>query len=167
MNMEGCPGSRMVDMRQEESAAGGSAAGGSSVEHTEGAVQSQLRQWPIQLHLVSPAAPYFGGADVVLSADCVAYALGGFHSEHLKGKSLAIACPKLDEGQDVYLEKIKSLCDDAQINTLTVMIMQVPCCSGLLNLAVEAVKQADRKVPLKSLVVSIEGEILQDEWIEI
>lgn len=162
MNMEGCPGSRMVDMRQEESA-----AGGSSVDHAEGAVQSQLRQWPIQLHLVSPEAPYFAGADVVLSADCVAYAIGGFHSEHLKGKTLAIACPKLDEGQDVYLEKIKSLCDDAQINTLTVMIMQVPCCSGLLNLAVQAVKQADRKVPLKSLVVSIEGEVLQDEWVEV
>ena len=156
MNREACPGSLMVDMRREEIAS----------EHTEGAVQSQLRQWPIQLHLISPSAPYYVGADVLLSADCVAYALGGFHPEYLKGKSLAIACPKLDEGHDVYLEKIKSLIDDAQINTLTVMVMQVPCCSGLLNLAVQASRQAERKVPLKCLVVSPEGEILQDEWVE-
>ena len=103
---------------------------------------------------------------MLLSADCVAYAIGGFHPEYLRGKSLAIACPKLDEGHDVYLEKIKSLIDDAQINTLTVMVMQVPCCNGLLNLAVRALQQAERKVPLKCLVVSIEGEILQDEWVE-
>ena len=146
----------MVDMRREENVS----------EHTALAVQSQLGQWPIQLHLVSPSAPYFSGADVLLSADCVAYALGGFHPEYLKGKSLAIACPKLDQGQDVYLEKLKSLIDDAEINTLTVMVMQVPCCNGLLNLAVQASRQAERKVPLKCLVVSIEGEILQDEWVE-
>jgi hypothetical protein len=156
MNMDECPGSRTVDLRQKES----------QPEQSSGTVQSQLRQWPIQLHLVSPAAPYYQGADVLLSADCVAYALGGFHSEHLKGKSIAIACPKLDEGQDVYLEKITSMFDEAQINTLTVMVMQVPCCSGLLNLAVQASQQAKRKVPLKCLVVSLEGEILQDEWVE-
>jgi len=156
MNTEGCPGSRTVDMRQEESAS----------EHIAGAVPSQLRQWPVQLHLISPSAPYYAGADVVLSADCVAYALGGFHPEYLKGKSLAIACPKLDDGQDVYLEKIKSLIDDVQINTLTVMVMQVPCCNGLLNLAVQASRQSERKVPLKCLVVGIDGAILQDEWVE-
>lgn len=156
MNMHECPGSRTVDLRQKES----------QPEQSTGTVQSQLRQWPIQLHLVSPAAPYYQGADVLLSADCVAYALGGFHPAHLKGKSLAIACPKLDEGQDVYLEKIKSMFDEAQINTLTVMIMQVPCCSGLLNLAVQASQQAKRKVPIKGLVVGLEGEILQDEWVE-
>ena len=156
MNREACPGSLVVDMRYEESAS----------EPAAGAVRSQLRQWPIQLHMISPSAPYYAGTDVLLSADCVAYALGGFHPEYLKGKSLAIACPKLDEGQDVYLEKIKSLIDDAEINTLTVMVMQVPCCNGLLNLAVQASRQAERKVPLKRLVVSIDGEILQDEWVE-
>ena len=156
MNMHGCPGSHMIDMRKNES----------SPEQVTGKIRSQLQQWPIQLHLVSPAAPYYQGADVLLSADCVAYALGGFHPEYLKGKSLAIACPKLDEGQDVYLEKIKSLFDDAEINTLTVMIMQVPCCSGLLNLAMRASQLAERKVPIKCLVVGVEGEILQEEWVE-
>ncbi len=128
-------------------------------------VKSQLRQWPVQLHLVSPLAPYFQGADVLLSADCVAYALGNFHSDYLKGKALAIACPKLDAEQDIYVEKIKSLIEDAKINTLTVMIMQVPCCSGLLKLAEQAVQASNRKVPIKYMVVGMQGEILQEAWV--
>jgi len=119
----------------------------------------------MQLHLVSPQAPYFEKADVVLSADCVAYALADFHKDYLKGKSLAIACPKLDDGQEAYVEKIVSLLDDAKINTLTVMIMQVPCCRGLLNIAQRAVQLAKRKVPVKAIVVSLQGDILSEEWV--
>jgi len=130
-------------------------------------VESQLRQWPIQLHLIQPTAPYYQKKDVLLAADCVAFAIGNFHNEFLKGESLAIACPKLDEGQDVYMEKVKSWLEDAEINTLTVMIMQVPCCSGLLYLAKQAASQAKRKVPIKSLVVSLQGEILSEEWVSI
>ncbi len=74
-----------------------------------------MRQWPIQLHLISPTAPYYQGANVLLTADCVAYALGDFHSKFLKGNSIAIACPKLDEGQDIYQQKIKSRFEDAKI----------------------------------------------------
>ncbi|NWF57715.1 MAG: 4Fe-4S ferredoxin [Syntrophaceae bacterium] len=151
----GCPGSRMVDLRGKNDPA---------KEEATGKIQSQLRQWPIQLHLISPTASYYQGADVLLTADCVGYALGGFHPEYLKGKSLAIACPKLDEGQDIYQQKIKSWIDDAQINTLTVLIMQVPCCMGLLNLAQQAAKEANRKVPVKYMVVGIQGEVLKEEW---
>jgi hypothetical protein len=129
-----------------------------------GTIESQLRQWPIQLHLISPTAPYYQGADVLLTADCVAYALGDYHRQFLKGKSLAIACPKLDEGQDVYVEKIKAWFDEAKINTLTVLIMQVPCCTGLLNLAQQAAQAAKRKVPVKYVVVGLQGEILREEW---
>ena len=129
-----------------------------------GSVQSQLTQWPVQMHLISPMAPYFQGADVVLTADCVAYALGSYHSAYLKGKAIGIACPKLDEGQEEYLEKIKSWIDDAKINTLTVMIMQVPCCRGLLELAKEAASQAKRKVPIKYVVVGLQGQILEESW---
>jgi hypothetical protein len=129
-----------------------------------GKVKSQLRQWPIQLHLISPTAPYYQGADVLLTADCVGYALGSFHPDFLKGKSLAIACPKLDEGQDTYLKKIKSWFEDAKINTLTVLIMQVPCCMGLLNLAKQAAEEAKRKVPIKYVVVGLQGNILQEGW---
>ena len=110
-----CPGSRMEDFRGKDEAA-----------DDAGKRASQLRQWPIQLHLISPMAPYYQKADVLLSADCVAYAAGDFHKDYLKGKSIAIGCPKLDEGQEVYSEKVTSLIDDAKINTLTVMTMQVP-----------------------------------------
>ncbi|MCX7826519.1 MAG: 4Fe-4S binding protein [Verrucomicrobiae bacterium] len=124
---------------------------------------SQLTHWPIQLHLLSPTAPQYRGRDVLLAADCVAFAVGDFHKEHLQGRSLAIACPKLDDGQEVYVEKLRAMMDDAKINTLTVMIMQVPCCRGLLNLAQEAVAQAKHKVPLKTVVVGLRGEIVQAE----
>lgn len=153
---DGCPGSKTIDRREEQSASEESAA----------KIKSQLRQWPIQLHLISPQAPYYQGADVLLVADCVAYALGGFHGEFLKGKSLAIACPKLDEGQDEYTEKIKSWLEDAKINTLTVLTMEVPCCLGLLSLAQEALGAASRKVPLKHIVIGLQGDVQQEEWVE-
>jgi hypothetical protein len=151
----GCPGSRMFDFRAKEAPAQAQTA----------EVTSQLRQWPIQLHLISPQAPYYQGADVLLVADCVAYALGNFHAGYLKGKSIAIACPKLDEGQDIYVEKIKSWLEDAKINTLTVLIMQVPCCMGLLNLAKQAAESSKRKVPIKAIGVSLQGEILSENWV--
>ena len=150
---EGCPGSREVDFRDQDTR-----------EETAGKVNSQLKQWPIQMHLISPTAPYYLGADVLLTADCVAYAMGGFHPDYLKGKSIAIACPKLDEGQDVYVEKIRSWLEDAKINTLTALIMQVPCCMGLLSLAQQAAQSSKRTVPIKSIVVSLQGEILSEEW---
>lgn len=152
-----CPGARMVDLRNKTEAE----ESGASVK-----VKSQLKQWPVQLHLINPEAPYYQKADVLLVADCVAYALGSFHNEYLKGKPIAIACPKLDENQEIYLEKIKSWFEDAKINTLTVMIMQVPCCRGLLNLAQTALEQSKRKVPVKYIIVGINGEIIEEEWLK-
>ena len=154
--IEGCPGSQMLDFKDKDR---------KDTEEPEGKIQSQLRQWPIQMHLISPTAPYYQGADVLLTADCVAYALGDFHRDYLTDKSIAVACPKLDTDQEIYLEKIKAWFDDAQINTLTVLIMQVPCCEGLLNLAQQAAQAANRKVPIKYVVVGIRGEILQQDWI--
>jgi len=130
-----------------------------------GKVSSTLRQWPVQMHLISPTAPYYQGADVILSADCVAYSYGDFHRDFLKNKSIVIACPKLDQGRDIYIEKIKALIDDAKINTLTVAMMEVPCCSGLLALTQEAAKRANRKVPIKFIIIGIQGDILKEEWI--
>jgi hypothetical protein len=117
------------------------------------------------MHLISPLAPYYQNADVLLTADCVAYALGDFHRGYLKDKSLAIACPKLDSGQDIYTEKIKAWIDEANINTLTVLIMQVPCCMGLLGLAREAAEKAKRKIPIKYVVVGVQGEVIREEWV--
>jgi hypothetical protein len=131
----------------------------------EGTRPSELTQWPIQMHLINPAAPYFAGADLLLAADCTAFALGDFHKNFLKGRKVTIACPKLDEGQETYVQKIKELIDVAKINTLTVIIMQVPCCGGLLHLAKTAAAQATRKVPIKNIVVGLQGEILKEEWV--
>ena len=127
--------------------------------------KSALSHWPVQLHLISPAAPCFQNADMVLAADCVAYALGGFHENYLQGRRLSIACPKLDSNQEEYAEKIRCLIDEAKINTLVVMIMQVPCCSGLLAMAKSAAHRAKRKIPVKAVVVGLKGDILSEEWV--
>ena len=151
-----CPGSKTMDFN-EDSAQG---------EDETGARQSQLKQWPIQLHLVSPQAPYFQEKDILLAADCVPFAYADFHKDYLKGKSLAIACPKLDSEQEIYVDKIAALIDDSKINTVTVMIMQVPCCMGLSQIAKSGAEKATRKIPIKQVVVSVEGgQILSEEWL--
>ena len=147
-----CPGSSPVELSSGD-------------DKKSGDVTSQLRQWPVQLHLLNPMAPYFKNADVLLAADCVAFAMGNFHADHLKGKILAIACPKLDSNKESYVEKIRAMIDESHINTLTVMMMEVPCCGGLQQLAQQALQKAKRKVPLKALVVSLRGEVLNEEWI--
>jgi ferredoxin len=150
LRLGGCPGSQAVSFgRNEQSPA------------SSGPHPSHLTHWPIQLHLINPLAAHYRGSEVLLAADCVAYALGGFHDDYLRGKSLAIACPKLDDGQEVYLEKLQAMIDEAQILSITVMMMQVPCCGGLLNLARQAVALASRKVPIRYAIVGVRGEILQ------
>lgn len=151
----GCPGAKMQDFTNEKT----------EEDDNQKTRPSQLKQWPIQLHLVPPIAPYYQQKDVLLTADCIAYALGDFHKQYLKGKSIAIACPKLDTNQDIYQEKITSLINDAKINTLTVMTMEVPCCQGLLLLVKKAATHSIRKIPIKSIVVGIKGDILKEEWV--
>ncbi len=148
----GCPGSKAMSFQKVKQM------------ETAGPISSELNHWPIQMHLISPQSPHYKGSDMVLAADCVAFSMGDFHSKFLKGKTLAIACPKLDENQEVYLEKLAALIDIAKINTLTVVIMQVPCCSGLLNLSRKAIEAASRKIPLKCVVISLQGEIINEEW---
>lgn len=157
----GCPGSMARSLGPARPAAEGSDSGPAA----SGAQPSELRQWPVQLHLLNPQAPYFQSADVLLAADCTAFAMGGFHRDFLRGKTLAIACPKLDDGQDSYVAKLVQMIDGARINTLTVMIMEVPCCRGLLQLAQAAVAQAKRKVPVKLVMVSLEGAVQREEWV--
>jgi ferredoxin len=150
-----CPGTKMIDFSQEK-----------DDNNTEtGKRSSQLRQWPIQLHLVLPNAPYYQNKDVLLVADCVGYSLADFHKDFLRGKSITIACPKLDSNTDIYVDKIKDMINNANIKSLTVMTMQVPCCSGLLMLAKTAVKQAKKKIPLNHIMISIKGDILKKEMI--
>jgi hypothetical protein len=114
---------------------------------------------------VNPGAGYFQGADLLVSADCVGYAVGNFHSKHLQNKSLVIACPKLDSNLEIYQKKITALIDQAGVNTLTVMIMEVPCCSGLLQLVQSAAENAGRKVPIKAVQIGVQGDVLGEEWV--
>ena len=155
----GCPGSR------EMSFAPSAATSFKMAPAATVSSSSQLRQWPVQLHLLNPEAGYFKGADVVLAADCVAFSFADFHNRFLTGKILAIACPKLDSNKESYVEKIKSMIIHSAINTLTVIIMEVPCCGGLLQLASKAVAESGRKIPLKLVVIGTRGDVLKEEWV--
>jgi ferredoxin len=156
----GCPGSRTMDFRS----ANGHAASAPPAAR-EAAASSELRQWPVQLHLVSPLAPYYEGSDLLLAADCTAFASGDFHRSLLRGRTLAVACPKLDSGMDVYVEKLAAMIDMARINTITVAIMEVPCCGGLMSIVSEALQRATRKVPVRKIVIGVQGDTLSDEWV--
>jgi hypothetical protein len=158
MAFQGCPGSQSMSLKKAQESSGSSSIS---------SVPSQLGHWPIQLHLISPLAQHYKGADVVLAADCTAFSIGNFHNDFIKGKSIAIACPKLDDGQDIYIDKIQAWVDESKINTLTVVMMQVPCCGGLLHTARQALKRAGRKIPLKSIIISLQGDILSEEWITV
>ncbi|MDP4209118.1 MAG: 4Fe-4S binding protein [Bacteroidota bacterium] len=126
---------------------------------------SALTQWPVQMHLINPMASFFQGANLLVAADCVAFSLGNFHSKFLQDKKLAIACPKLDSSKEIYLDKLITMIDNAKVNTITVMIMEVPCCGGLLQLVMKAVQSASRKVPVKAITVGIQGDILSEDWV--
>ncbi|MFC1517898.1 ATP-binding protein [Candidatus Margulisiibacteriota bacterium] len=121
--------------------------------------QSELSQWPIQLHLVSPYAPYFNEVDLLIAADCTAFTIGSFHQELLKGKKLVIACPKLDNTEP-YVEKISELLKNNTIYSLTVAIMTVPCCSGLWQIVNEAVKRSGENMAVKKVVIGLDGQII-------
>lgn len=151
----GCPGTKAMVIGREGTAG------------PEGITDqpSELRQWPVQMHLLNPGASYLKGSDLLLAADCVAFSMGNFHSRYLKGRSLAIACPKLDHGIDSYIEKLTAMIDIARVNTITVMMMEVPCCGGLLQMVRRAQAAASRKVPVKQLVISLSGDVLSEEWV--
>lgn len=151
----GCPGSAAREINKPETL----------TRENVGDAPSELTQWPVQMHLINPAASYFQNSDLLLAADCVAFSMGNFHSKVLKGRSLAIACPKLDSNKEVYIDKLVALIDDSKINTITVMKMTVPCCGGILQMAQIASQQASRKVPIKSITVDITGEIVAEDWV--
>ena len=157
----GCPGSAAKDFNIDKNAVekAGIASNSETLQ-----TPSELRQWPVQLHLLNPQASYFRNADVVLAADCAAFAMGNFHAKYLKGRSLAIACPKLDSNKESYVQKLTSMIADTKINSLTVVMMEVPCCGGLLQMAKMAKENAGRNIPIKMAVVGLQGEVLEEEW---
>ncbi len=146
----GCPGSLARDIP---------CAPDADEEGPAVSAKSRLSQWPIQLHLVSPLAPYFEGSDLLVAADCTAFALGGFHDGLLQGKKLVIACPKLDDTQG-YVEKLAELIKRNHLKSLTVAIMTVPCCSGLERIVGQAVALSGERLELKKVVVGIDGRVV-------
>lgn len=146
----GCPGSATVELEEEK-------------EETEsGKRVSHLTQWPIQLHLVSPQAPYYQNSDLLLAADCAGFCHPDFHKDYLKGKSLAIACPKLDSHQEIYKEKLVTMINESNLKSMHVLIMQVPCCGGLFQLAKQAIEESGKSLPLKVTVIDLKGEVLKE-----
>lgn len=125
-------------------------------------VGSELGQWPVQLHLVPPVAPYFKNADLVLVADCVPFAYADFHQDFLKGKAIAIGCPKLDD-VDAYIEKITQIIKTANPKSIEVIHMEVPCCYGLVHIAKESLRKSGENIPFESVIIGIKGEVMATE----
>ncbi len=123
-----------------------------------GASPSWLRQWPVQLRLVPVSAPWWDGADLLLAADCTAFALGAFHGDLLRGRRLAIACPKLDD-TDGYEAKLTAILAQNNIRSVTVAIMEVPCCQGLRLLAERAVAASGKTLPLRTVTITVDGRV--------
>ena len=142
-----CPGSAALEIGRDKEP-------GTTAKSISG--ESELRQWPVQLHLISPYAPYFKWAELLIAADCTAFSLGSFHHDLLKGKKLVIACPKLDETEG-YIEKLTELIRENELKSITVAIMTVPCCSGLAMMVEEAVRQSGIDLPVIKRVIHIDG----------
>ncbi len=127
-------------------------------EMAEAPVQSQLRQWPVQIKLVSVKAPYFDQADLLIAADCSAYAYGDFHQKFLKGKVVLVGCPKLDQVD--YSEKLTEIIKNNNIQSITVVRMEVPCCGGLEHAALRALEDSGKEIPCDVVTISVDGNIL-------
>jgi len=143
----GCPGSRSVALNPPAVAA-----------TTSERQQSQLRQWPVQLHLVPVTAPYFQGADLLISADCIPFAYADFHRDFLEGKVVLIGCPKLDDNC-YYQEKLTELFRVANLKSITVLRIEVPCCGGIVTSARQALSVSGKEIPFEEVVITIGGDI--------
>ena len=122
-------------------------------------VISQLNQWPVQIKLVPPNAPYFNNANLLIAADCTAYSYGDFHNKFIKNRITLIGCPKLDEGD--YSEKLTTILKINEIKSLTVVRMEVPCCGGIVNAVKNALKASEKLIPWQIVTISTNGEILE------
>ncbi|MBT9170784.1 MAG: Ferredoxin-3 [Actinobacteria bacterium] len=150
-----CPSAQMLHWEKKE---------GEVEEKVE--VSSELRQWPIQIHLVPPSAPYFQNADLSLVADCVPFACANFHQDFLKGKAIAIGCPKLDD-VDAYVEKITQILKTANPKSLKVVHMEVPCCFGLLHIAQEAINKSGKDICFDSVIIGINGKVVDKKAVNV
>jgi len=156
----GCPGSQSKMLKRDFK----SKANTDNSEHKEIAnapktsMESQLQQWPVQIKLVPVNAPYFDGANLLVAADCAAYAYADFHNKFIKNRITLIGCPKLDEGD--YSEKLTAILKQNNIKSVTVVRMEVPCCGGIQNATVTALKNSEKMIPWQVVTISTDGKIL-------
>lgn len=150
----GCPGSRVIDMR-----------GHRNQPRHEGPVQrqSELRQWPVQLHLVNPHAPFLRNADLLVAADCVPFSYAAFHEDLLRDRILVIFCPKLDAGIDQYIEKLTEIFAHQEIRSVTVAHMEVPCCFGAGRIVETAMEKAGKRIPVIDYTIGISGGLSTED----
>ncbi len=146
----GCPSATVTQFERHET------IGGAPIEATN--QHSMLSHWPVQLTLVPTTAPFLQGTDVVLAADCVPFAYAGFHQDFLKNHTLLIACPKLDDFQ-AHLKKLTDILSHSSVKSLTIVHMEVPCCSGLVNMVKQAMQLSGKDIPLKEVTIGIKGDL--------
>lgn len=147
-SMPACPSAQMMSWKKEKK---------SEDKKQKLKISSELRQWPIQLHLVNPSASYFKNADLVIVADCVPFAYANFHQDFLKDNAIAIGCPKLDD-VDAYVEKIREIIEVAEPKSIKIVHMEVPCCFGLVHIVKQAIERAKKKIPIENVIITIKGE---------
>ncbi len=147
----GCPGSQVIDLREVEEL---DPSGEQAIKRP-----SRLRQWPVQIMLVSPFAPYLKNAELLIAADCVPFAYADFHDELLNGKVLLVGCPKLDDA-NYYTEKLTRIFKDNDIGSITIVHMEVPCCFGLGNIVQSAAEASGKNIPIEDVTISVRGERL-------
>jgi ferredoxin len=150
-----CPGLGNKQLREKPS---------TTDSETAGEVSSQLMHWPVQLKLLSPQASYLEKADLLLVADCVPFAMGDFHNKLLKGRAIAVGCPKLDD-IEFYIQKLSEILKTNKLNSLTVIHMEVPCCSGLTRIAELAVKKSSMTTTFEDVTIDLKGNISKRETI--
>lgn len=143
----GCPGSRMRVFNETPD---------DHDDTTPSNQKSQLRQWPVQLHLVPVNAPYFNNADLLITADCVPFAYANYHTDLLKGKKVVVGCPKLDDVA-YYTEKLTQIITNNDLKSITVAFMEVPCCSGIVMAVERALKASGKDTVLHKVKISIDG----------
>jgi len=145
----GCPGSKVMDFR--------SVKDGVALDEPMSKIRSQLKQWPVQIMLVPPYAPYLDNADLLIAADCVPFAYANFHDDLLKGKVLLVGCPKLDD-IGIYQERITQILSNNDVKSITYAHMEVPCCFGLIGVIKEAISKSGKKIPFSDVTIGINGE---------
>ncbi len=144
-----CPGAKLVTIQHRDPV---------EAPHKGDAPRSELRNWPVQIHLIPPTAPFFNGADLLIAADCLPFAMADFHPRLLRDKVLAVGCPKLDD-TEAYVDKFSQIFANNDIKSITIGFMEVPCCAGLLHVVHKALEASGKQIPVGTVRISVRGDI--------